>query len=83
MITSINQASTHKGKKTDRVEIDALLGLMYFRGIVGVNLYMTDRLFSNDSNIFLCNNVKKLFQISQRPRFLGQTTRHNTAVGNR
>ena len=37
-------------KKTGRVEIDALFGLMYFRGILGVNLHMTDRLFSNDSH---------------------------------
>ena len=37
-------------KKTDRVELDALFGLMYFRGILGVNLYTTDRLFSNDSH---------------------------------
>ena len=35
-------------KKTDRVEIDALFGLMYFRGILGVNLHITDRLFSSD-----------------------------------
>ena len=26
------------GKKTDRVEIDVLFGLMYFRKILGVNL---------------------------------------------
>ena len=32
-------------KKTDRVEIDALFGLIYFRGILGANLHMTDRLF--------------------------------------
>ena len=38
------------GQKTDRVEIDALFGLMHFRGILGVNLHMTDRLFSNDSH---------------------------------
>ena len=37
-------------KKTDRVEIDALFGLMYFRGILGVNLHMTDRLFSKGSH---------------------------------
>ena len=37
-------------KKTDRVEIDALFGLMYFRRILGVNLHITDRLFSNDSH---------------------------------
>ena len=37
-------------KKTGRVEIDALFGLMYFRGIFGVNLDLTDRLFSNDSH---------------------------------
>ena len=36
------------GKKTGRVEIDALFGLMYFKGILGVNLHMIDRLFSND-----------------------------------
>ena len=35
-------------KKTDRGEIDALFGLMYFRGILEVNLHMTDRLFSSD-----------------------------------
>ena len=35
-------------KKTDRVEIDALFRIMYFWGILGVNLHMTDRLFSND-----------------------------------
>ena len=40
-------------KKTDSVEIDALFGLVYFRGILGVNLHMTDRLFSNDSHFFL------------------------------
>ena len=45
----MNQASTHMAQKTDGVEIDALFGLMYFMGILGVNLHMTDdRLFSND-----------------------------------
>ena len=37
-------------KKADRAEIDALFGLMYFRGILGVNLHMNDRLSSNDSH---------------------------------
>ena len=45
----MNQASTH-GSKIDRVEIDALSGLIYFRGIIGVNIRMTHRLFSNDSH---------------------------------
>ena len=40
----------HRKQKTDRVEIDALFGLMYFRGILGVNLRMTDRIFSNDNH---------------------------------
>ena len=31
-------------------ETDALCGLTYFRGIFGVILHMTDRLFSNDSH---------------------------------
>ena len=45
-IDNFNESSKYtRVKKTDRVEIDALFGLMYFRGIVGVNLYMTDRLF--------------------------------------
>ena len=35
-------------KKSGRVEIDALFELMYLRGILGVNLYMPDRLFSDD-----------------------------------
>ena len=37
-------------QKTDGVEIDALFGLMYFRAILGVNLHMTDRLFSDGSH---------------------------------
>ena len=40
-------------KKPDRFEIDALFGLMYFRGIFGIDLHMTDRLFSNDSHFVL------------------------------
>ena len=49
-------------KETDGVEIDALFELMYFRGILGVNLHMTDRIFSSDSHFcFWCNNVKKPF----------------------
>ena len=35
-------------KKSGRVEIDALFELMYLRGILGVNLYMPNRLFSDD-----------------------------------
>ena len=47
---SFNESSKYSWvKKTDRVEIDALFGLMYFGGILGVNLHMTDRLSSNDS----------------------------------
>ena len=37
-------------KKTDKVEIYALFGLMYFQRILGVNLHMTDKIFSNDSH---------------------------------
>ena len=46
----MNEASTHGSKKTDGVEIDALFGLMYFRGILLVNLHMTERLSLNDSH---------------------------------
>ena len=47
------QASTHGSKKQTRVEIDALFELIYFSGILGVNLNMTDRLFSNDKMLLL------------------------------
>ena len=46
----MNKASTHGSKKTDRAEVDALFGLMCFREIPGVNLHITDRIFSNDSH---------------------------------
>ena len=50
------------GQKTDRVEIDALIGLIYFRGILWVNLHMTDRLFSNESHfVFGATMSQKLF----------------------
>ena len=59
-------------KKTDR-EIYALFGLMYFRGILGVNIHMTD--------YFWCNNVKKTFQISQRPHFVSTTHKKQHSCG--
>ena len=34
----------------NRVKIDALFGVTYFRGILRVNLHMTDKLFSNNSH---------------------------------
>ena len=46
-------------KKPDRFEIDALFGLMYFRGIFGIDLHMTDRLFSNDSHFVLDTIMSK------------------------
>ena len=52
-------------KKADRVEIDALLGLILFRGILRVNLRMTDRLFSNHSHF-----VFGVFISTNRFRFL-------------
>ena len=59
----MNQSSTHGLKKTDKVEIDAIFGLVYFRGILGVNIHMTDRLFSNDSHfIFGAIISKKRFR---------------------
>ena len=44
----MNQASTH-GQKTDRIETNELFRLIYFRGMLSVNLHMTDTLFSNES----------------------------------
>ena len=62
----MNQASTHRTKKKkDRVQIDLLLGLMYFRGKIGVNLHMTDKLFSNESH-FVFGAIKP----KNRSRFL-------------
>ena len=47
-------------KKTSKDEIDALFGLMYFRGILGVNLHMTERIFSNDSHLRQSNRFRIL-----------------------
>ena len=48
---NFNESSNYTWvKKADRVEIDALFGLIYFREILGVNLHMTYILFSNDSH---------------------------------
>ena len=42
---NFNESSQYTWVKiTNRVEIDALFRLTYFRGILGVNLHMTDRL---------------------------------------
>ena len=47
-------------KKTSKDEIDALFGLMYFRGILGVNLHMTERILSNDSHLRQSNHFRFL-----------------------
>ena len=58
---NFNESSKYSWvKKTDRVEIDALFGLMYFRGILGVNLHMTERIFSNDSHLRQSNRFRFL-----------------------
>ena len=61
----MNEASTHGSNKTERVEIDVLFGLMYFRRILGVNLDITDRLFSNGSHF-----VFGVIMLKNRFRFL-------------
>ena len=80
-----NKTKQDKTKqKTDRVKIDALFGLMYFKGIVGVNLHTTDRLFSNDSHFIFGAIISK-----NRLRFFkghisfDNPHKKNTAVGNR
>ena len=68
------QASTHGSKKQTRVEIDALFELIYFSGILGVNLNMTDRLFSNDK-MLLCYRpldhcmAKQLMVVKKAPNY--------------
>ena len=70
-------------KKTDRGEIDALFWLMYFRGILEVNLHMTDRLFSSDIHfVFGAILSKNRFKFLKGHMFW-QPTRKNTAMGNR
>ena len=50
-------------KATNKIEPDALFGLMYFRGLLGVNLQLTDRLFSPDSHfVFSLIMSKNCFQ---------------------
>ena len=54
-----------KKKKNKKVELK-LFGLMYFWGILGVNLHMTDRLLSNDSHFvfgaIMSKNRLRLFK---------------------
>ena len=71
------------GQKTDRVEINALFGLMYIRGVLGVDLRMTDTLFSNDSHFVFGAIMSKKGRFSQTPHLFRQPTRKNAAVGNR
>ena len=40
------------GQKTGKFKTDMFFGLMYFRGILGVNLHINDTLFLNDSYFF-------------------------------
>ena len=37
-------------RPADKAELEALFGLMYFRGLLGVNLLGTEKLFSNESH---------------------------------
>ena len=54
-------------KKTDRVKTNALFGLIYFRGILAINLHMTDRLFLNDSHfVFRAIMSKNHFRFPKR-----------------
>ena len=47
---NLNESSKYTQVKKNRVEIDPLFGLMYFRGIIGVILHLTERLLSYDSH---------------------------------
>ena len=81
---NVSSKYTWVKKKQTRVEIDALFELIYFSGILGVNLNMTDRLFSNDSHfVFGAIMSKKSFRFLKRRHFYRQPTRKNTTVGNR
>ena len=47
------------GQKTGKFETDMLFGLMYFRGILGVNLHINETLFLNDSHFVFCAIMSK------------------------
>ena len=47
------------GQKTGKFETDMLFGLMYFRGILGVNLHINETLFLNESNFVFCAIMSK------------------------
>ena len=68
----MNQASTH-GSKRQTVEIDASFRLIYFRGILGVNLHMTDRLFSNDSHFVFGAIMAKTVSDFSKATFVSTT----------
>ena len=44
---------------THKMELDPLFGLTYFRGLLDVNLYLTDRLFSADSHFVFSSTMSK------------------------
>ena len=46
-------------KVTNIIELDALFRLMYFRGLLGVNIQLIDRLFLQDSHFIFSSNMSK------------------------
>ena len=54
---SIDKYALVKG--TNKTELNAHFGVMYFRSLLGVNLYLTDRLFSPNSHFFFSSIMSK------------------------
>lgn len=46
-------------KINNKTKLDAFFGPMYFRGMFGVNLHLTDRLFSPDSHFVFSSIILK------------------------
>ena len=46
-------------KSTNKIELNALFGVMYFRNLLGMNLCLTDRLFSPNSHFVFSSIMSK------------------------
>ena len=62
-------------KVTDKIEINVIFGLMYFRSLLGVNLHLADNYFQRTVTLFLILSCRKLLLIFTKPSLLLQRRR--------
>ena len=60
----INSNKNPYVKETDHIEINALFGLIYQRGLLGMNLRRVDYLFADERHYVWSSHFKKSIQVS-------------------